>query len=72
MTAEVSLGKKIPSKITIPPGTTLNLGVHEDSDSVVVKEELRLPVVGTAPGSLLVSFQDEVFHYHQPEQPRKK
>ncbi len=72
MTAEAPLGNKNPSKITIPPGTALNRGAHEDSDFVITNEKLRLPVVGTAQGSLLVRLLDEVFHYHQPEQPRKK
>lgn len=64
--------------LTLPPGTEINMGLTEDSDSVVVHVATDVMVVGPKlPGALPVQFVDgplangHVYYYHQPE-PRVK
>lgn len=55
--------------ISIAPGTELNFGPSEDSDSVVVQEGVDATRVGTAPGALVVTIagEDQELYFHQPE-----
>ena len=65
---------KTPEIITVPPGTEINCGLSEDSDSVVANAPTQLLVVGlVANGVLPVRIiengkpNDQIFYHHQPE-----
>lgn len=66
--------KKIPYQITVPIGTELNAGYHEDSDSNVVLKPTTLLVIeekqnGALPVRLIEdgNLGEEILYYHQPE-----
>lgn len=61
--------------IDISPGTELNYGLSEDSDSVVVVEPVQAVVIGdgqvtegAVPVRIIENGQpsDQVFYFHQP------
>ncbi|MFZ5845030.1 MAG: hypothetical protein ACOY0S_01005 [Patescibacteria group bacterium] len=55
--------------ITIPAGTMLNRGLHEDDDFFVADKNLTVLVIGACPGALRVVIPEtgEALYYHQPE-----
>ncbi|MCA9371577.1 hypothetical protein KC726_01640 [Candidatus Woesebacteria bacterium] len=65
-------------RITIPTGTELNYGTHEDSDFITLTKAVVAIVIGKlANGAVQVQLLDEYgqpmeppLYYHQPTQPQ--
>ncbi|OGG21101.1 hypothetical protein A3D03_02595 [Candidatus Gottesmanbacteria bacterium RIFCSPHIGHO2_02_FULL_40_13] len=64
----------IPYQITVPAGTELNYGYHEDSDSVITNIPTDILVIGVLKnGALPVKLLqngipgEETLFFHQPE-----
>jgi hypothetical protein len=69
---------RIPSLVTLIPGTGLNYGVHEDSDPLRVITPTQVLIIGPEEnGALPICIiengkpSDEVLYWHQQEHTRK-
>lgn len=60
----------IRQTVTIPKGTMLNQGPHEDDDFVYAKRPLKTQVIDEREGAKIISFKDNerqvTLYWHQP------